>query len=162
MEYSQKYCLVQFIEPLDIGSQFSASEWPLHTTLAGVFALDIPTKIKEEFQHTTSQHACFTLVTEGDTYFGESKDIHVRLLRRTPEIVELHNDLVAFIGRSGGSFNEPHYLGDGFTPHISIPDGFSVQSGEDITIQELSLVDMFPDSDYQQRKVIARFPLRKL
>ena len=48
MNYSQKYTLVTFIKPLEVGASFDMVDWPLHITLADVFAIDLSTDIERQ------------------------------------------------------------------------------------------------------------------
>lgn len=50
MHYSHKYTLMQIFQHIDEGDSFHMTEWPLHTTLADVFAVNLTTELIEDIQ----------------------------------------------------------------------------------------------------------------
>ena len=90
MLYSQKYCLVHFIEPLAIGTAFDMHDWPLHITLADVFAIDRnAVRIDDQLKLSVGAHAPVKAhMTEYST-LGETP---VVLIKKTPELTRLHMD----------------------------------------------------------------------
>jgi len=39
-QFTQKYTIIQLFKDIPEGTQFSASNWPLHVTIADTFAID--------------------------------------------------------------------------------------------------------------------------
>lgn len=151
-EFSQKYCLVQFLEPIDEGFVFSAKDWPLHSTIAGVFALDRP-QYGDALGETIARQSGVTSQITEPAFFGTNGEVPVMLVGRTPEIELLHKNIVDFVLSHYGSFNEPHYLYEDFRPHVTI-HGDALAQDTPIIFDVLSLVDMFPDNDASVRRVL--------
>lgn len=159
MTYSQKYCLVQFLEPTTINTEFTNSSWPPHVTIAGVFALTWNGAVQNELAALATNQPSFTSTTTTITHFGPARDIRVCLVTKTPNLQQLHDAMVSFIETHGGIFNEPHYLGDGFKPHITLSDNNDITPAHVITFTQLALIDMFPNGDHTKRNVIQLFSL---
>lgn len=157
MTYSQKYCLVHFIKPVTVGTQFHMSEWPLHTTLADVFAINRQnSNIDKLLNSKSSQYLSVRTTAIADSTLGTTQ---VVLLDKTQELLNLHNDVVALLEENGAVFNTHEFNKEGFIPHSTIQQTQRLNVGEEIVINTLSLVDMFPDDDWQQRKVLSAFNL---
>jgi hypothetical protein len=39
--FTQKYTIVQLLEARNKGDEYASSDWPLHMTIAGIFAIDL-------------------------------------------------------------------------------------------------------------------------
>lgn len=158
MTYTQKYTLVYFISHTEIGSQFHMSSWPLHTTLADVFAInrqdsDIDNKLSIFCQEVSK----IETTALSDSLLGT---IAVTLLEKSSKLSILHNNLINLLEVNGAVFNTPEFNRGGFIPHCTIQKNDRVKIGQNLTINSLSLIDMFPDNDWQQRKVLATFNFR--
>ena len=153
MTYSQKYTLVYFITPLKNGVEFHMSNWPLHVTLADTFAMDgnkadIAAKLAELIADIDSART----TALKDTVLGTTP---VVLLDKTIELQQLHETLANVLEKNGVVFNHPEFIHDGFLPHSTIQGNERLRPGDKILIDNLSLIDMFPSGDWQQRKVLA-------
>lgn len=156
--YSQKYCLVHFISPVNAGAEFHMSEWPLHITLADVFAIDRQNSTVDiDLKSLCEQYSAITVKALGDSKLG---DTPVVLLDNTPELFKFHSGVVSVLEQHGAIFNTPAFTMKGFIPHSTIQDNGRIEIGQEITIDSISLVDMFPDSDWEQRKVLATLNLK--
>ncbi|MDX2776609.1 2'-5' RNA ligase family protein [Streptomyces caniscabiei] len=157
MSYSQKYALVHFIPSVSPGTTFPMSQWLLHVTLADVFAIDRrATDIDKKLAALCmSAHPTETAAI-ADSILGTA---HVVLLKKTPPLLQLHTDIISLLEKNGAVFNHPHYTRDGFIPHSTIQTSGRLSIGETIAIDTISLVDMFPDGDWEQRRVLATFPM---
>lgn len=157
MTYSQKYSLVHFIKPIEPGTEFHMSEWPLHTTLADVFAIDRQgSKIDDYLELKLSKIQPVKTIAAEDSTLGTTR---VVLLEKTQELLQLHADVVSLLQQYGAVFNTPEFNNEGFIPHSTIQQSERLHSGDEIVIHTLSLVDMFPGKDWQQRKVLETFSL---
>ncbi|MBI3889802.1 2'-5' RNA ligase family protein [Candidatus Saccharibacteria bacterium] len=155
MTYSQKYCLVHFIKPVQNGMQFHMSEWPLHATLADVFAINRRSShIDEILASKFSHHPSVKTTAMQGSILGTT---HVVLLNKTPELLSLHAEVITILEESDAIFNTPEFNKAGFIPHSTIQQNERVNIGDVLEINSLSLVDMFPDDDWQQRKVLSTF-----
>lgn len=156
----QKYVIVQFLEDVPVGVEFNMSDWPLHVTLVANFAVDLPQdKVIEHFEHTVSlQHTCVSMTTEYD-YFGPEKQVHVAVLEPTKLLMDMHLNLVEYLKTLDAVFDEPKYLESGYRAHATIQKTQKLQLGVKVVINELSLVDMFPDQNIKKRKVLIKMKL---
>lgn len=160
MVFSQKYCLVQFLTPLEDDTEFDSSEWPLHSTIAGVFAIDWTSDRRAAFRQLLSDTPKTNASTLHDDYFGPDRDVHVMLVERTNELMKMHLRVINFIQQEGGRFNEPSYLNDAFRPHITITHE-ALTPQQKIHFHALTLIDMFPQRNHQRRRVMETIMLKE-
>lgn len=160
MAYSQKYCLVQLLAPMSTGDEFHSKDWPLHCTIAGVFALNLTDTARQSFIDMVARHTAFESKATAIDWFGPQKTVKVRHVAMTDELYSLHDEVVSFIEQNGGVFNEPLYLREYFAPHITMRAD-EPEAGQIVSIYQLVLIDMFPDGDHTRRRIIAQMPLAK-
>jgi hypothetical protein len=158
MSYSQKYCIVSFIRPLSVGYEFEMSKWPLHITLVGVFSIDrLDSNITNQLSKLLEiQHPILTQA-EADTNFGDTK---VVLVEKSDSLLTLHVNLVDLLETNGAQLKTPLYSRDGYLPHSTIQGVERLRIGEEAMINTISLIDMFPGGNWQQRKVLQNFKLK--
>lgn len=152
----QKYVIVQFLEDVPVGVEFNMSYWPLHVTLVANFAVNLPqNKIIEHFNHIVAQQKVCESIAAEDDYFGPEKQVHVMVLEPTNQLMDMHLNLVEYLKNLDAVFDEPKYLESGYRAHATIQKTQKLQLGDKVTINELSLVDMFPDQNIKNRKVLS-------
>ena len=157
MEYSQKYCLVHLLQPMEDGTQFHADRWPLHVTLADVFAIDWQsTNVDTKLSAMLSGIKTAATTALSDSILGTTP---VALLDKTPEILKLHSDIISLLEENCAVFNDPGFTKEGFIPHYTIQDSEKMNIGDAININSVTLIDMFPDNDWRQRRVIRTFKM---
>lgn len=157
---SQKYTLVQLIEKRADGFEFGADEWPLHVTLADVFAVNCDsTRLLPALREGVSIPQAITSKVIGDEWFGPEKTVHVKLLERTVTLQNLHEQVVAVLASFNATFNNPEFAVEGFKPHYTVRDNSSLKAGNEVIFSALTLIDMFPNKDGFRRRVIASIPL---
>ena len=158
MSYSQKYCLVSFINPIETGTVFDMVDWPLHVTLADVFAIDLrSTNIEAKLEKLLSfQHSVKT-VAGNEATLGTTEVI---LLHKTKELAILHASLIDLLEENSAQFNTPEFTRGGFVPHCTIQKVERLLMGDEVIIRNIALVDMFPNENWQQRKIINIFRLQ--
>lgn len=160
MTYSQKYTVVHFLNPLSEGQEFSMDNWPLHTTLADVFAIDLNDKLYVDLQSFASFRKPVLAYAIDDAKLGSiDNEINVTLLEKTPDLQNLHDKLVDLLTKNGAVFNSPQFTHDGFLPHCTIQNGSRIKNGNEVKVQQFSIVDMFVSNDWRQRRVIKNFSL---
>lgn len=159
MAYSQKYALVQFLEPTKVGDEFDMSKWPLHTTLADVFSVELTEELKSDLQRFVDVHAREHMTTRAirGRVLGTTP---VVLLEITPELQAWHDGLVNVLAKHGAVFNNPEFTKTGYLPHVTSRDSNRIKLGDEVAIGAISLVDLFSGGDWQKRRVIAEFKLR--
>lgn len=160
MAYSQKYTIVQFLEPIQEGQVFSMDEWPLHITLADVFAIGLNQTLLEVLARFLRSKQRFSVEAKVDASFGEDKNIiSVTLLKNTVELQLLHAGLVKLLEVHGAVFNSPQFTNEGFIPHSTHQNHARLTTGQQVNIDQLSLVDMFANGNWQERKVLKSLKL---
>lgn len=153
--FTQKYTIIQLLEDMPEGSQFSASSWPLHTTIVDTFAVDWDeTKLINELSKLLSSHESASTVALDDAFFGPHKHTRVVRLDKTDGLAKLHTDLINLLHRGGLKLNTPEYAGDGFLPHATVQKHARLNKGDAVMVNALTLIDMFPGADPDQRRVI--------
>ncbi len=159
MSYSQKYSLVSFINPVTSGDEFDMADWPLHVTLADVFAIDLlNTNIETKLEELLSGQLPVITTAGKEANLGTAR---VVLLNKTEELAALHECIVALLEENGVKFNTPEYTKAGFMPHCTVQKTEKLESGKEVMINSLALVDMFHNKNWQQRKILNIFSLEK-
>lgn len=153
--FTQRYAIIQLLEDVPEGAQFSASSWPLHATIADTFAInwDVSTMI-EKLTELLSSHVLATSVVEDDRFFGDEGQVRVVLLRKTDDLVKLHYDVIECLTQGGWKSNDPPFAKEGFLPHSTVQKHARLNKGDNVTFNALTIIDMFPDKDPYQRKVV--------
>ncbi len=154
-KYTQKWTLIKLLELVDEGSEFFWKNWPLHVTLVDTFAVDWEkTNLFEKLSALLAKQKPVEVVAGDDEYFGPQKQIQVTTLKMTPELQSLHNDIIALFKSVNAVFNEPQYVGEGFVAHSTVQKHARLHKGDIVKIDELTIVDMFPHGDGEQRKLL--------
>lgn len=158
MAYSQKYTLVSFISPVTIGTEFDMADWPLHITLADVFAIDrIGTSIEDKLAAMIAELSPVAVDADREAMLGAAQVI---LLSKSEALLSLHNRLVDLLEANGVKFNTPEFTRDGYLPHSTVQKTGRLHNGDKVTIDTIALIDMFQSNDWRRRKVINMFALR--
>lgn len=159
-KFTQKYTIICLLEDKEEGYEYPSNSWPLHTTLADTFAIekdinalktlldDLVTKVKRTSVEATHNE-----------YFGPNQDIKVTVLDKNNVIKDLHYEIMDSLESLGVKFNDPQYTKDGFKPHATAQEHSEVKVGESININNLAIVDMFPNHDAYQRKILKKVNL---
>lgn len=162
-EFTQKYVIAQFITPVSIGDEFASSQWPLHVTIAGVFMIDWDQNtVRVELRELLNSQNKFSVTVGENALFGPNEDIHVKLLKQNDELKQLHLQVVKFLQDNGAIFNNPEYQNEGFRPHITLKKDVQLHESDKVLFNELAIVDMFPDQDPYQRKILQKLKLRTI
>ena len=157
MTYSQKYALVHFITPIANGVEFHMSDWPLHVTLADVFAIN-RSNLDKALVGFLAQTAPVKTTALSKSTLGTAPVI---LLDKSPALLKLHADIVSLLGAHGVVFNNPEFTRDGFIPHSTIQKSSRLEIGDEVAVDSLSLIYMFPNNNWEQRRVLATFEMKK-
>lgn len=154
-QFTQKYTIIQLFEAMPEGTQFSMDSWPLHATIVDVFAIDwdVPTVI-QNLQELLATHSQATSLAQDDAFFGPEKQTQVTLLQKTTSLVKLHYDVMERLEKGGLKLNSPQFAHGGFLPHVTVQKHARLNKGDQVTFDALTLIDMFPDDDPYQRRVL--------
>lgn len=158
-QFTQKYAIIQLIKPLQIETEFSASEWPLHVTIVDVFSIECSgSELLRHLELALRNQEPFSARINNDDWFGDDKSVHVMLLERIHELYALHLRVLKTLSRCGAQFNHPEYTRSGFRPHLTIRESESLKTGELVGFHELTLIDMFPANDPYRRRIVGSVP----
>ncbi|MDN5274679.1 MAG: hypothetical protein JWP06_580 [Candidatus Saccharibacteria bacterium] len=153
--FSQKYTLAHTISDLPDGYEYSMKDWPLHITLADVFAIDgDPGSLLKDIATRLRTYIPVRAEVVDDEWFGEDKSVHVRLLNKTPELQELHETILRVLDGYYVVFNHPEYNGSGFRPHATVQLKEQLALKDVVTFGSITLIDMYPDENPYRRRVI--------
>ncbi len=157
----QKYCLVKLLEPLKEGDEFTAiNYWPLHITLASNFMVDWEaTDLFNKLTSVLSDIKPVTVSAGDDEFFGGERKIQVTVMNMTPELMTLHKQIVRTLKDAGAVFDEPQYNDDGYRAHATVQKAHRLNKGDGILIDEVTIVDMFPNQDITRRKILKTIKL---
>lgn len=160
--FTQKYAIIQLFEHVPVGTLFSSSNWPLHSTIVDTFAIDwnLPTMV-EELTSALQPHDLATSVAEEERFFGEDGHVQVVILNKTSSLIKLHYDIIKKLEKGGIKLNDPQFAKEGFLPHSTVQSHARLNKGDEVTFNALSVIDFFPDGDSYKRKVLATIPIIK-
>lgn len=161
-QYTQKWTLAALFDPLDDGTQYHMSEWPLHTTLADVFAVDFTrTPLLQELEILIANIPSLTVRPLRNAQLGDpDSPVDVTLLEPTSELTSLHTNIIDLLEKHGAIFNTPEYTRKGFLPHVTVRSKQFLKPDTELHIKSISLIDLFPNGDWRQRKVVRTFTLQ--
>lgn len=158
MTYSQKYCLVHFINNVDVSTQFTMTSWPPHITLADVFSIDRQNSdINSKLQTLCSKQLSVTINVASTSTLGTTP---VFLFTNSAQLQHLHETIITLLEENGALFNTPEFTKKGFIAHSTIQTNTPLKTNDAVTINSLSFVDMFANNDWKQRRVLATFRLQ--
>lgn len=156
----QKYVIVKFLEPMTDGTEFDAKNWPLHVTLASNFIIDRKhVGLLEKLEVFARNEKSITTTAGNDAYFGPQKHVHVTTLVITPALKELHYHIIALLKRLGATFDDPQYQEAGYRAHVTVQVDKRLTKNDPVIIDELTVVDMFPNDDINRRRTMQTFKL---
>lgn len=153
-KFKQKWVIASLLEDAVEGLEFDTTEWPLHVTLVGVFAIDIDgDALVGLVSGTLKEQKGFEIVANGESRFGPNKDIAVTIIEKKPELLKLHQTLIDDLVSNGAKFNDPQYQGEGYLPHCTVQKHIKMTPGEKAQVKSVSIIDMFPGGDGRRRKI---------
>lgn len=153
---SQKYVIAHFIEPVEQKFNFSCKKWSLHTTLLPNFVIsDSLDELMTKLSRVSESTKPFNIKVGDDAKFGPSGEVLVSLIEPESAILSLHYKLLSITEHY--KFDTPHYIGDGYRPHITKQANKKLIRGKSYSLNSITLVDMFPNNDIQRREIIKNF-----
>lgn len=152
----QKYCLVKLLEKLDEGAEFTAiNYWPLHITLASNFIVDWEsTDLFNKLSDVLSNINPVSVSAGEDEFFGGERKIQVTVLDMNEELMSLHKQIIKTLKEAGAIFDEPQYNENGYRAHATAQKSHRLNKGDNVLIDEVTIVDMFPNQDITRRKIL--------
>lgn len=159
--FTQKYAIIQLFEPLNVGARFSSDNWPLHSTIVDTFAIDWDAMtMKNQLEKLLEKQQPASSIAEDDAFFGPEKQTRVTLLRQTESLKKLHYGVISLLEHGGLTLNDPQFAREGFLPHATVQKHARLHKGDRVSFIALTIIDMFPDSDPYQRRVLATIRLQ--
>ncbi len=145
---------MQFFQQIDEGESFPMTEWPLHITVADIFAITVTDDLMADLEGYINFQPYTNSYIKDEGILGVTP---VWLLQNTLELQKTHDTLVGIVENHGAVFNTPAFTRSGFIPHITKQAHSNLKIGDKISLSTTSLVDFFPGENWQQRKVIKCF-----
>ncbi len=159
-KFTQKYTIITLIEPEEEGYEFDSSNWPLHVTIADTFSVECNThELIDYLNKLSNRLRQVTAVAAGDKSFGSNGEVKVTILDMNSELIKLHSSVVNFLEEVGVVFNDPHYTKAGYRAHATIQPHMRLEKGDVVNFDHLALIDMFPDMNPHERKILKLFQL---
>lgn len=161
MPYVQKYVIVHFLQTTPDGAHFAAKDWPLHITLASNFQIARQeVNLLEKLATFAKNHTSVATTAADDAHFGPNQEVLVTTFNVPPQLQKLHEDLIKLLKENNAIFDTPEYLESGFRPHATVQQNARANRGNTVIISDFALVDMFPNSDANYRRIMQTFSLR--
>lgn len=152
--FTQKWAIIALLEDHQEGSEFHYTDTPLHVTLAGIFKIDKSgSELSAELAELLTGQPPVEIEASKRDMFGPDKDIPVMKIKKTPDLMALHQQIDEWLQHSGAVYNSPEYQGQGYLPHSTFQKSTSLSEGEKRILSSISLVDLYPDSDGYRRKI---------
>ncbi len=154
-KFTQKYTIIALLEEKPEGYEYPSNNWPLHVTIADTFSIEWDiAKFKDELAELAKQLKPANAVGSHTEYFGPEKQIQVTILEMSKELVDIHYAVVKLLKEAGVKFNDPQYTEAGFKAHATVQPHAQINIGNKITLNSLAIIDMFPNEDPYQRKIL--------
>lgn len=155
-----RYGLATIYEDHLVGHEFTVDNLPLHLTHVDSFEINLEAdELAAKLAHALAGQKALEVRALSDELYGPDKDILVTPLELTPELTELHREIVNLLIKEGAVLKNPHFNGDSFTPHISVYGNKRVEAGELVPIKDISLSSKVNDVEDANRRVLANFKL---
>lgn len=157
---SQKYVIVHFVDISKVPSEFPYTEWPLHVTLLANFTISHPLeKLIEKLELYAQETEPFEIMSDGEDLFGPNQNVDVTLIQPSEIIRKVHADLTAITKSLGAVYDEPIFMGEGFRAHATKQVNSRLSDKQILTLNNFTLVDMYPDNNINRRRTIKTYKL---
>lgn len=151
---TQKWAVLSFLEDIEEGAVFHYTDFPLHVTLAGVFAVEkTGYELAEELKRLLANRSSFVIEADEKAMFGAHEDISVMKIKKNTDLMSLYSDIYKWLENAGATYNSPEYQGAGYAPHSTFQKKSSLKPGEKRLLESVSLIDLFPNNNGHQRKI---------
>jgi 2'-5' RNA ligase len=137
-----EYGLATLLEELKEGDEFSSDNWPAHITQIDTFEVNLTEQeLILILVKSLNNSRILTSKVIAEEMFGPDKDIPVFLLKKTPNLEQLHQSIVSSLKKIGAKFKRPFILEENYRPHITHTSGLNLRTDDEITIKSISLID---------------------
>jgi hypothetical protein len=156
-----RYGIATLFENYPNGYEFTEANTPLHLTHIDVLEIKVsPQEFILKLQQHLLNQARFTVMPIADILLGPNKDIPVTIVELNSKLRAFHEELISFLESEGAIFVNPHFLKDGYSPHISIYGSRRVKIGQPINITSVSVGNKRGGIENPPNRIIATLPLR--
>lgn len=153
-KFTQKWAVACLLEDATEGSEFYYTDFPLHVTLAGVFAVHkTGQELVDELRNVLADKHCVKVAAAHKAMFGPNKDVTVMTIKKSAGLINLYSAVYEWLKSAGAVYNSPEYQGEGYLPHSTLQKTGSLKPGEKRILRSVSLIDLFPNHDGYQRKI---------
>jgi hypothetical protein len=158
------YLLMNEVTPVEVGSQHEML--PLHSTLVHWFWLDdaiTAHDVGETIADVYTRNIRLIPQRE-ETFTAQTNDgeipVRVSILKRTPELIDLHERALASLVSLDAEHEKPEYIHEGFHPHITHQKGETVNPSGYIS-RNLYVVTADRPEYGNMRTVVAKIALSR-
>lgn len=145
------YIYVAMVKPQPVGRRFT--QWPLHITLLPWFQAPSIAAVEQLAQAAARDFTPFTVTVGKREYFGSSRQLAVKLIKTSEQIMELHNRLLNGVMSKG--WNMPgRYTGEHYRPHVTRKAGKDAEGS--MQIDAIYVAEKQPQG---YREIVAKVPL---
>lgn len=149
------------LSPLQDGESFAVRDWPLHITVLPPFHTDAAASdIADAIAAAASGQPALTVTAGHDEMFGRREDVPVTVVVEDDALTNLHHTLVEAVRPFAASPDERAFTGTGFRAHVTVKQHRRVNQGDVLSLTQIALVDMAPQSPSRGRTVLATLSLR--
>lgn len=155
----KKYIFVHLIDKKPVGSSLGL-QIPLHMTILHWFSTESPASgIIEATSLAIKNIGQINTIATDDDLFGPERDIPVIRVNRTPELLQLHQNLVQSMKELGAEFDE-RWVGEAnWNPHVTHKPNRRLHAGDKLLINNIDLISK--DKNNGVRRIVHRFKLNK-
>ena len=154
----QRYWIALFLEDMDVGQAFEPSR--LHVTIIPWFVSDLTeVELINSFNSEFNSIKKFEIIISEIAHFGPDHDVTVNLVEPEPNIMQLHQQALAWFERirHRWAVARPH-VNEDYRPHVRRRPGSELNQGEIININNLYLIAA-DRVENNSRRVAAKLPL---
>lgn len=160
-EFTQKWGVISLLENASEGSEFYFTDFPLHVTLAGVFAVDKSgQQLFVELNNFLARRTTLEIEADQKAMFGPNQDVAVMKIKKTADLMALYLAVHLWLEDTKATYTTPQYEGEGYLPHSTFQNTGSLKPGEKRLLKSISLVDLFPNNNGYQRKIFGTIDLQ--
>lgn len=102
----------------------------------------------------------FTTTVGDEAMFGPEKDVPVRLVKKTSELMRLHSKLYFHLSQAGCLLENDEYTRENFMPHVTVRGDRHIARGAKVLVESIDIVENLDDGK-MGRKVVKRFNFSK-
>lgn len=150
-----KFLPAFFVEEVELGQTFNRGEWPLHMSYFPPVNTTFQPELAARLREYVNPMSPFIAKIGKDALFGPERDVPVKLVEPSKELIAVHRALVSVLQY----LPHPTQYRTPFNPHVSVKESeFQLETGDTIEIGGFSIVETMPNSSTWQ--VLAKIGLK--